>query len=575
MMRFLRFFLAYQAVSRIVWTTDDIIQGYSVKAFLPESKTYNRQGMRTFHSSSGLSTMTARSTVGPSENRVASIRRYATTKEDNGATSNSKSEPIGLFVEQLAESFQKNTFVSLTLRGAKKKKGKKDDADDLRGSIRLVQGRLIMVSSKIKNKNDKNDNGNKTILLQMTIKYHGATDICKNFELDAVPQAIHDLFLGDPAEIASEWGVQAVRAKPIQSAQLTTTNQVLDLRLGKKASLKKEAVADDSATIAPVAESHDRTKQVPLSNHAEFFKRLGVTNTDGKPKPRMKGKLRQCQKFVEIVGRIIDESQKTKQKKISVVDMGCGRAYLTFSLHAYLQEHYKSITTTGIDVRPKLVAEISGIARSLGSDFDSLNFEAGTIEEVVAQASATRQQVKDEDTLSVLVALHACDTATDDALYSAIAQNSDIIVVAPCCHKQVRPQLNAHFSSTREVHPFSSILKHGVYRERISETVTDSLRALLLEYAGYKVQVFEFIGGEHTSKNVMITAIKDRRSNTESIRQQILSLAALHGISSQKLAQMMEFDLSPGKHVQSQESLMVKRGNSTQLSKNRMPPVRS
>ena len=492
---------------------------------------------------------------------MASIRRYAT----NGAAP--KSEPVQTFVEELAQSFEKDSFVSLTLRGAKK--NKKNSSEELRGSIRQVQGRLIAVSSK-KKKNKKNDD-DKAILLQMTIKYHGATDICKNFELEAVPQAIRDLFLGDPAEIASEWGVQAVRAKPIQSAQLTTINQVLDLKLGGKASLKKEAVADTPSNTAP--ESHDRTKQVPLSNRAEFFKRLGVTNADGKPKPKMKGKLRQCQKFVEIVGKIIDESQKNEQKKISVVDMGCGRAYLTFSLHAYLQEHYKSITTTGIDVRPKLVAEISGIARSLGSDFDSLNFEAGTIEEVVAQASDASKQ-KDEGTLSVLVALHACDTATDDALYSAIAQNSDIIVVAPCCHKQVRPQLNAHFSSTREVHPFSSILKHGVYRERISETVTDSLRALLLEYAGYKVQVFEFIGGEHTSKNVMITAIKVRESGaTESIREQILSLADLHGIRNQKLAQMMEFDL--GEQVPSPQDLTARRGNSTQLSKNRMPPMRS
>ncbi len=503
--------------------------------------------------------MMPRSIVSP---QLTSIRRYAT----NGATQNSKSEPVQTFVQELAESFENNSFVSLTLRGAKK--NKKNTSEELRGSIRQVQGRLIAVSSK-KKKNKKNDD-DKAILLQMTIKYHGATDICKNFELEAVPQAIHDLFLGDPAEIASEWGVQAVRAKPIQSAQLATTNQVLDLRLGGKASLKKEAVADEPSNTAP--ESHDRTKQVPLSNRAEFFKRLGVTNADGKPKPKMKGKLRQCQKFVEIVGKIIDESQKNEQKKISVVDMGCGRAYLTFSLHAYLQEHYESITTTGIDVRPKLVAEISGIARSLGSDFDSLNFEAGTIEEVVAQASTA--QVKDEGTLNVLVALHACDTATDDALYSAIAQNADIIVVAPCCHKQVRPQLNAHFSSTKDVHPFSSILKHGVYRERISETVTDSLRALLLEYAGYKVQVFEFIGGEHTSKNVMITAIKVRESGaTESIREQILSLADLHGIRNQKLAQMMEFDL--GERIPTPQDLTVRRGNSTQLSKNRMPPVRS
>ena len=114
-------------------------------------------------------------------------------------------------------------------------------------------------------------------------------------------------------------------------------------------------------------------------------------------------------------------------------------------------------------------------------------------------------------------------------------------------------------------------------RERISETVTDSLRALLLEYAGYKVQVFEFIGGEHTSKNVMITAIKVQGSisNQESIREQIVSLAGLHGIGCQKLAQMMEVDLLAGdEKTTMQQDLTVKRGNSAQLSQNRMPPMR-
>jgi hypothetical protein len=520
----------------------------------------------------------SRSIASQPEHRISSVKRYA-SENDKGSEPNSKPELGGTFVEQIDKSLEENDFVSLILRGVKKKKGK--DAEDLRGSIRQVQGRLISVSSsKKKKKKNIKTNDKETILLQLTVKYHGATDICKNFELEAVPKAIYDLILGDPAEMASEWGVQAVRAQSIQSAQLTTTNQIWDLRLDGKPSLRKQKVVNasgtaESATQSPVAESHDRVKQVPLSNDAEFFKKLGVTKADGQPKPRMKGKLRQCQKFVEIVGRLVDECQLKEQKKISVVDMGCGRAYLTFSLHSYLQERYRTITTTGIDVRPKLVAEISGIARSLGNTFDSLNFEAGTIEKVVAQASATQKQGTDDATLSVLVALHACDTATDDALYSGIAQNANIIVVAPCCHKEVRPQLNSHFSSTRESHPLSSILKHGVYRERVSETVTDSLRALLLEFCGYKVQVFEFIGGEHTSKNVMITAVKvgERVSNKEGTRQEILSLMGLHGIKHQKLAQLMKFDIPAGEtHLLHQKTPRTEK--EIHLSKHRMPPAR-
>ena len=540
------------------------------------------------------------------EHQVASITRHATEK-DTDQEPNSRLELGRRFVEEVEESLEKDGFVSLVLRGVKKKKAKKkssnktipakdnDEEDLLRGSIRQVQGRLVRVSSSKKKKNNRQKTNNDEInaddtmlLLQMTLKYHGATDICKNFQLEEVPETIYNLILGDPAEMASEWGVQAVRAQPIQGAQLITTDKTWDLRLDGTPSLREQKVknTDGTAASAPtsvVSESHDRVKQVPLSNQADFFKTLGVTKEDGQPKPKMKAKLRQCQKFVEIVGRIVDECQKGQNNKISVVDMGCGRAYLTFSLHAYLQERYGSVTTTGIDVRPKLVAEISGIARSLGTGFDSLNFEEGTIEKVVAQASTTLKQETDDDvSLNVLVALHACDTATDDALYSGIAQNADIIVVAPCCHKQVRPQLNAHFSSTRQTHALSAILKHGVYRERMSETVTDSLRALILEFAGYKVQVFEFIGGEHTSKNVMITAIKshhqpandnDRKSDAESIRQQIVSLAGLHGVSHQKLAQLMEFDLLEGDEPSIQHNLS-RKASTSQLSKHRMPPAR-
>ena len=115
------------------------------------------------------------------------------------------------------------------------------------------------------------------------------------------------------------------------------------------------------------------------------------------------------------------------------------------------------------------------------------------------------------------------------------------------CHKQIRPQLNAHYVAESQTHPLSDVLKHGVYRERMSETITDSLRALLLEAAGYKVQVFEFIGGEHTSKNVMITAVKTDCPSTEqemdSILNRIQSLAEFGGIQQQKLADWMDIDL--------------------------------
>jgi len=504
---------------------------------------------------------------------------------------NSKLELVRRFVCSVEDSLQENNFVSLVLRGKKRKKitaknGSKDD-DLLRGSIRQVNGRIIRVVSfksknKTKNQQKKLDNSNEDysmLLFQITLKYHGATDVCKNFPIKDVAKEIYNLIL-DPA-LASEWGIQKLQ-NSIQGAQLTTMDTIFDLRLdGKSLSLRKHKV-NKIADNTTITESHDRVKQLPLSNQAAFLKELGVTNENGKPKPKMERKLRQCQKFVEIVGKIVDELQQEKENPIFLVDNGCGRAYLTFSLHSYLKERYESVTTTGIDVRPKLIKETNGIARVLGGSFDTLNFEEGTIENLVTQASTTKKQQKEEDydedsSLGILVALHACDTATDDALYSGIAQKADVIVVAPCCHKQIRPQLNAHFSSMRQNHELSSILKHGVYRDRMSETITDSMRALLLEYAGYKSKVFEFIGGEHTSKNVMITAIRDRSVNIdrtpakEEIRQQIRSLAALHGIKNQRLAQWMELDLIDEKSL-IEHIAPMKAKTTSQLSKHGMPP---
>lgn len=230
------------------------------------------------------------------------------------------------------------------------------------------------------------------------------------------------------------------------------------------------------------------------------------------------------------------------KQEVAVLDMGCGRGYLTFALHDYLVNQFpgKNIHSKGIDVRPKLVNEINVIAQSLGTTFDGLRFDQGTIEDALRRR---HEQTVAPSRLDVVIALHACDTATDDALYTAVSARADVIVVAPCCHKQVRPQLD----SAVHDHPLLDVLRHPIYRERLAETVTDSLRALLLEWAGYSVQVFEFVGGEHTQKNCMITAVRqgaidERRQDDLTAR--IQHLATLHGIRQQKLAEWMRVPLS-------------------------------
>lgn len=217
-------------------------------------------------------------------------------------------------------------------------------------------------------------------------------------------------------------------------------------------------------------------------------------------------------------------------------------------------------------MRPKQVQEISEIARSLGTPFDALTFEEGTIADFLSAGSDEEGPIS-SSSLDVLIALHACDTATDDALWSGIARQANVIVVAPCCHKQVRPQLDAHASKNPQ-HPLADVLRHNIYRERLAETATDSIRALLLEIAGYNVQVFEFIGGEHTSKNVMITAVKqsdDRIQRSEkdllALRKRVQDLASLHGIREQRLVKWMG------------ETLQENFKDAQPLSARNMPPL--
>lgn len=445
------------------------------------------------------------------------------------------------FVREIKHSIESEDFVSLVFRGAKKQKSK-SDFEAVRGSIRVVHGRLIAIKSGT--------------CLQLTLKYHGATDICRNIQTSEIEERLRSFIL-DP--IPSEWGIEAVQALPIQGAQLTTLSSEWEMILRRnndgKSTLKQKKVNSGNSVVPSIA-SHDRVKETPVARATPFFQALGLTNSNGKIKPGMSSKVRQCNKFVEIVSGLVRKSlsdgiEKANDVKlrqaINVMDMGCGRGYLTFALHHHLSENFESVSSVGIDIRPKLVKEINGISKSLGGHFESLSFEEGSIESVVRGSQHARSHTDKKGnrrSLDILIALHACDTATDDALWAGIARGADILVVAPCCHKQVRPQLNAHVSEEKDAHPLYDTLKYGVYRDRLSETATDSMRAILLEMAGYSVQVFEFIGGEHTSKNVMISAVKGRKEpNLKELGERLGKVSSMYGIKKQKLAKWMGYSL--------------------------------
>jgi hypothetical protein len=206
------------------------------------------------------------------------------------------------FVSTVKESIESGTLLSLTIRGVNKPKKKKkqsssnnkddaNDAESLRGSIRQIQGRLIQLSRKDNVRDDIDSN--RDLLLQLTIKYHLATDIVKNIELTDIDQVLTNLIV-DP-KVASEWGVQAVQSHNMKGATLETTENVFELLLvdNKEASIRKHKADKTTQSIASqYTTQHDRVKHVPISNDADFLQLLGVTNSDGKPRPGMKSKVR-------------------------------------------------------------------------------------------------------------------------------------------------------------------------------------------------------------------------------------------------------------------------------------------
>ncbi len=234
---------------------------------------------------------------------------------------------------------------------------------------------------------------------------------------------------------------------------------------------------------------HNRIKTRYIDSKDKYLNLLGITNSKGEVKGDKYDKFRQVDKFIEILNSLIESSELADKDKIKVVDFGSGRSYLTFALYNFLNEKLGiKANVTGVEQRDELVALSNSIAGEV--DFAGLDFLNSSIYEM---------KLKFAD---IVIALHACDTATDDAIAKAIALKSDIIILAPCCQKYIRK----HFCLPEDL---KSIFKHGILEEHLSSFITDGLRALVLESYGYKTKVFEFISGDHTSKNIMITAVKN------------------------------------------------------------------
>lgn len=298
--------------------------------------------------------------------------------------------------------------------------------------------------------------------------------------------------LGEPARAA----VDELLDQPYASWHVETTSQVLQLRVTKKGDpvLHTRTRTEE----VPVARTHDRDKRRLLPADDPVLVALGIATPEGRVKPSRQAKYRQVEELVRLLDAALTEAfqrghlrRPTPDEPLRVADLGCGNAYLTFAAHRFLtQVRGLPVRFTGVDTKQQSRDHNAALAASLGIDAE---FVVASIGEVELEPAP-----------EVVLALHACDTATDDALARAVAWQAPLILAAPCCHHDVAAQLRRHPAPA----PYSELLRHGILRERLADTLTDAVRAALLREAGYRVDVVEFVESAHTPRNTLLRAVR-------------------------------------------------------------------
>jgi len=328
--------------------------------------------------------------------------------------------------------------------------------------------------------------------------------------------------------------LQEMLGTEFSHAHLFSTTEELQLTISKrgKVGLTRKALTDGEAAAAPQL-GHDRQKKRYLTLDLPFLQDLGVADAQHRLVPAMARKWKQINKFVEVLDHALDSAclAPTAAQPVQVVDFGSGKGYLTFATYWHLTDPSSGrgwpARVTGVELREDMVNLCTAAAQRRG--LTGLNFECGDVRSHVPER------------LDVMIALHACDTATDFALHTGIRAGARIILSSPCCHKQIRPQMQlpAHLKG---------MLQHGIHLGQQAEMVTDSLRALLLEANGYDAQVFEFVALEHTSKNKMILAVRRQASGAAeqqrraAARAQVDEIKAFYGVREHCLETMLRDD---------------------------------
>lgn len=312
-----------------------------------------------------------------------------------------------------------------------------------------------------------------------------------------------------------------------RNAHLLSLNDEVQLEFTKKGKpmLHRNAVQQAREVVTG---EHDREKKRYLELSRPFLHDLGVTDKQQALIPAMSRKWKQINKFIEVFSHALSSAPLAADQPVRVADFGSGKGYLTFAIHDYLRNTLqREAQVTGVELRPDMVELCNAAAARL--EHPGLKFECGDVRSVVPSA------------IEVMIALHACDIATDYAIHTGIRCGAAIIMCSPCCHKQIRPQMH----SPGLLKP---MLQYGLHLGQQAEMLTDSLRALYLEACGYETKVFEFISLEHTNKNKMILATRRREPvAAQALLEKIQALKAFYGVKEHCLETLLRADgLIPG-----------------------------
>jgi SAM-dependent methyltransferase len=269
------------------------------------------------------------------------------------------------------------------------------------------------------------------------------------------------------------------------------TEGALTIRITKKG----EALVHEDKGAREQNLEHNRKKSRLLDSSDPFLIEVGISDSEGRVKPTKADKYLQVEEFLRLLVPTLNSAIEAKQiekptidKPLVIADLGCGNAYLTFAVHQYLRSIEMPVHVIGIDIRPESLKRNNEIAKKLKID-KTIEFKAEAIEKTTLQSC------------DVAIALHACDTATDDAIAWAVNAAAKLLLIAPCCQHDLQTQM------TQVPEPWNLLTKHGLMKERLGDLMTDALRAQILKLIGYRSEVIEFIGGEHTPRNIMIRAV--------------------------------------------------------------------